>query len=760
MNVVDVYILRNPYGIFRYQVPEVFNFSLFKKGIRVLVPFGKNNTLSLGLVKDKLTLEKSDIELKDVFFPLDYHFFNEEQIFLAEDIAKRYLCSPGKVIASIIPGSLKRTPLSIQCMLSRCNLNSLTKDSSRYLQLVGLWNSGKLIDLDHKDLIFLENKEYALSSFKKQDENLINLLLEEEKTLSFLLQKFSKKKIISFLQNDFVKIKKNEDNIGFEFEEYTLNSTQNEIVNKISLGIESKSFNSHLIHGITGSGKTFIYFDLIRRTLQQKRSVLLLCPEIALGLSIFKRVKDIVSFPHIYFYTGIKKDKEKREIFLKVLNNISVVVGTRSSVFLPFKNLGLIIVDEEHVESYKQEQGGFFYQTKEIVHFLAKKNKATLVLGSATPDVKTYYAAENKILDLHILDKRFGKSVSPVVKILDKNKEKTVEGIFTTYSWNKLIEYINSDEKIIILHNKRGYAHILYCTQCGEIVKCSNCDVTLTYHKKEDKLLCHYCGNVLKMSAVCPKCLSSSFKYYQEGTEKVEEIIQRNFPQLGVLRLDRDVIKKEEDLKQVLREFEQGEAKILVGTQMLSKGHDFSQVGLGIVLDGDFGLSFPDYRATERMFQLLVQLIGRVGRRDKQGEVLIQTRDPQHFFWDLVKKEDYEGFYKQEIEKRKIFSYPPFVKLGLIKVTFPKSWAQEEEFLGELKKYSQLLGLQFSGKVLGPVPAIIAYLKKRQRYHLLLKADNWLAIRKFYFDLGQRLNKFLKSGKVKLDLDLDPLSIL
>lgn len=757
MNVVDVYILRQPYGLFRYNVPDCFNFSLFQPGIRILVPFGKNNRLTIGILKKKLSLTSVDLELKDIFLPLEYRFLSPELLELVDNISTKYLNIPAKIIYNLIPSPFRKVPRSLYFLGSRVNVSTLKNNEKRYLEWVKLWNSGNLIEIDEAILAFLKNdKDLELGTLKKKEAQIISSLKVKEQEIKHLLEKFKRKDILSLATKGILGLKRKVEKVVWETQNYSLTSEQNYIFLNICRKLDKKDFSLHLIHGVTGSGKTIIYFELIKKCLENKQSILFLVPEIAIGISIFQRLSRYIKYPYLFFYNGAKSDVEKKEIFQKVLNNVSVVVGTRSSVFLPFKNLGLIIVDEEHVESYKQDQGAFLYQAKEVAYFLAKKNKLPLVLGSATPDIKTFYAFKNTDSNIHILTSRYGDSVSPEIKIVKIDKSR--KNIFSDYTWSKIKEYIEKKEKVIVLHNKRGYAHILYCNQCGEIAKCNNCDVSLTYYKQKDLGICHYCGFSLKLPLVCNKCLSSSFKLYSEGTEKIEEILQKGL-NTDILRLDRDVVKNESDLKDVLDRFERSKGSILVGTQMLGKGHDFADVQLGVVVDGDFGLSFPDYRSRERMFQLLVQLIGRVGRRDKRGEVIIQTKNPDNEFWELVQREDYLRFYEQEIDKRKIFTYPPFSKLALIRVSYPKGWDKEEIFLGELKKYSQLLAGEFSGKVLGPVPAVIGYLKKRQRYHLLLKSADWLEIRNFFGKLKVKLKKWVKSS-LSLELDLDPLNIL
>ncbi|WP_456324695.1 replication restart helicase PriA [Desulfonauticus submarinus] len=768
MDVVKVFLLNSPYLKLDYLPPLEVQVSDLKIGSRVVVPLGKKR-ICVGIVQSVCFLDSDcEFNLKRIVLPLENPLISETYFKLIEDMSKRYAGNFAQILSNVLPSIFKKIPRKIWIGSKVYSIDKILSSDIDYTQYITYWREKKVYFFKDSDNFLVKLKNKSVKKTRGKIKQAIIDLLKEKNVLSISEIKsfLAKKNIYSSLdklerEGLIVIFKEKTLQNRVSSVEYKLNNSQYNIAKKMEQVLTTHKFEAHLLHGVTGSGKTFVYLHLLKKCLEQGRSAILLLPEVALAWGMFKRLKKLLSYKHIYFYTGNLPDLEKQRIFYISSHTPTLIIGTRSSIFLPFYKLGLIIVDEEHVESYKQEQG-IYYQTKEIVYFLAKQSNALLLLGSATPDIKTFYSANQGNIFKHTLDKRFGLSLPPKIIVIDlKNKQN--KDIFSQRIFDKLSDVITKGEQVIILHNRRGYCPILYCSSCGNTIKCPSCDISLTYHKKINSLMCHYCGFKIKFPPICSVCESSNFSFYGEGTEKIEEFLKKKFPNITILRLDKDIVQSRHKFKEILQSFERGEGQVLIGTQMLSKGHDFANVTLGIVLDGDLGLNFPDYRARERLFQLLVQLCGRVGRRDKRGEVYIQTRNKSLDFWNFVENGDYIGFCNQELKKRKLFDYPPFVNLGLIRVSFARDWEEKDVFLDELTKQCLIFAKNFEGKVLGPVPAPIYYLHSKYRYHILLKSLQWSNIRTFFLNLKTNLlDKRLLSKKrqFQLILDLDPVSIL
>jgi len=490
--------------------------------------------------------------------------------------------------------------------------------------------------------------------------------------------------------------------------------------------------------------------------LEQGKSVLLLAPEVALACQLWSRVKSRFPEGQTIFYHGYQSPNMREESFLKVAEDGPfIVVGTRSSLFLPFKHLGLIILDEEHDESFKQDER-LVYHAKEIAYSRIQHFKGLLVLGSATPDVKTFYAAKRGALPVHALDQRIGNGTLPDVKVLDVSTLKQSQ-TFSDETAVLLRETIEAGDQVVVMLNRRGYSPVMYCTTCKETVRCDQCEVGMTWHKGRERLVCHYCGKFHSFPMTCPNCKSAEFVPMGGGTERVEEALSEMLPpDTGVLRLDRDSTRRQERMEEILSDFREGKAQVLVGTQMLSKGHHFPNVTLVVVVDGDLGLGLPDYRASERIFQLLVQVSGRAGRGEKSGRVVIQTRNPEHEIWQQVIHADYAGFYEREIERRERLNYPPFTKLALIRVSFPVTMKTGEKSLNELTDIFQSKCMEAGVIPWGPIPAPLSLVKGRKRFVCMLKVEDWTVARTIYAEMA-RANR---SKQVRVVLDLDPLSML
>ena len=476
-----------------------------------------------------------------------------------------------------------------------------------------------------------------------------------------------------------------------------------------------------LLHGITGSGKTEIYIDLIETMLQNGHQVLYLLPEIALTAQIVARLQKVFA-GRMGVYHSQYSANERVEVWRQLQHReINLVVGVRSSVFLPFTDLGLVIIDEEHEPSYKQFDPAPRYHARDAALMLARMHRAQVLLGSATPALETYYLTTTGKYGLVALEQRFGAAILPKIDIIDlgkAHKKKQMQGNFSRQMLTAIEDTLNQGDQVIIFQNRRGYAPLLTCQQCGWVPQCRHCDVSLTYHQYRNELRCHYCGYKITTPAVCQACSSTSLKTVSYGTEQLQEELQLLFPEQRIDRLDYDTTRGRAAYENIIHAFDSGRTGILVGTQMVAKGLDFERVGLVGIVNLDRMLYFPDYRASERAFQLAVQVAGRAGRQQKQGLVLIQTYKPEQPLLKMIVSQDYRAFYRYEINERQTFHYPPFRRI--IKIT-----VRHKDHQTTAQAASALAGILRqklpSTMVLGPVVPAIARIRDRYLRQLYLK---------------------------------------
>ena len=539
---------------------------------------------------------------------------------------------------------------------------------------------------------------------------------------------------------------------------HVLNEAQQAAFQRIHEAIEARRFETFLIHGVTGSGKTEVYLTAIETALAAGRGALLLVPEIALTPQMagqfFARFGDRVAILHSAF-----TDVERTEQWRRIRSGAArVVVGTRSGVFAPVQDLGLIVVDEEHDGSYKQEETPR-YNGRDVAIVRAQAAGACVVLGSATPSLESRYNAERGKYRLLELPERIERRPMPAVDLVDMRVEFLETRKQATFS-RKLIEAIgarlDNGEQTIILLNRRGFSSFVSCRSCGERIQCINCSLTLTYHKRDRRLLCHVCGYAEKVPSLCPSCQSEHIYFLGLGSERVEEELHRAFPAARIARLDRDTVSGKRHYETILQGFREGSFDILVGTQMIAKGHDIPNVTLVGVVSADIGLGMPDFRAAERTFQLLTQVAGRAGRGSAPGIVLIQTVNPDHYAIRMAAAQDYQAFYEKELNFRRLMSYPPFSAMANILVR------------GEKKEMAMRmasdLGLLLTPppeklRIMGPAEAPVPRLKNEYRFQFLVKA----ASRKALNQTLQRVRRFALERKwnaTALVIDVDPLSLM
>ena len=543
-------------------------------------------------------------------------------------------------------------------------------------------------------------------------------------------------------------------------EDYTLTPAQNEVLEKIQTQVNEERYAAFLLHGVTGSGKTEIYIRAMHAALERGRSAMMLVPEIALTPVFSRRLRTHFGDQVAIFHSSLQQG-ERFDEWTRVKNGAArVVIGTRSAVFAPVQNLGLIVVDEEHESTYRQQESPY-YNARDTAIVRAQKESATVVLGSATPSLESFHNARAGKYTILTLPQRFGARPMATARIIDMRNVFVRHGKPRVFS-DELLQAIQEThargEQSIILLNRRGYSSFILCRSCGETIQCPNCDVTLTYHRSERVIVCHYCNHRQAVPKVCPSCGKKYIYYVGEGTEQLEEILTQLFPALRVARIDRDTTARRRIFEQSLADFSAGSIDTLVGTQMLAKGHDFPNVTLVGVVSVDAGLALPDFRSAERTFQLITQVAGRAGRGDRPGRVLIQTYHPYHYALRHACAQDYEGFYNEEIQYRQHHSYPPFVALASLMVHGPDLGRVRADSL-ELRKQLDAANEQRKCRILGPAPAPLARLKGEHRFQLLLKSRSRRTLREV-------ADAALKSGSSSglnlrsINLEIDPVSIM
>jgi len=514
-----------------------------------------------------------------------------------------------------------------------------------------------------------------------------------------------------------------------------------------------------LLHGVTSSGKTQLYIRLIEEVVNDNRQVLYLLPEIGLTTQLIERLRQYFG-NKIGIYHSKFSDNERAEVWNKVLKQeYKIVLGARSACFLPFSNLGLIVVDEEHENSFKQYDPAPRYHARDTSIFLAHLHKAKVLLGSATPSLESYFNAHNGKYGFVELTERFGASKLPfmkVVSISEETSKKTMQGHFTSVLVNEMQKALANKEQIILFQNRRGYSPVLVCRTCGYLPKCINCDVSLTYHKSSGKLHCHYCGYKQETVSICPACGSAHIEQKGFGTEKIEDDLQYIFPDAKVARLDLDSTRTKNGFQQILGDFEEKKIDILVGTQMVAKGLDFGAVTVIGIISADGLLNYPDFRAYERSFQLLAQVAGRAGRRDKEGKVVIQTNNTNHRILELVLNNNYEDLYKGEIIERNSFQYPPVYRLIKLDVKHKDAMALSEIAL----RLANGLKASFGSRVLGPEEPLISRIRNFYIKSIYLKMErNGISLPKVKSHLKEVLLHFEADKNNKgafVQIDVDP----
>ncbi|NCD25542.1 MAG: primosomal protein N' [Deltaproteobacteria bacterium] len=766
----SVLLFSAPFSTLTYAVPRDLPPEMWVVGARVLVPLGRGTRL--GILTGFVETAPPGVNARDVLWPVDrVPMFRDTYLDFIRDLSIRQMDAPGLILARVLPAGVRETPEFRDNNGGRVPIQDLIRAAEpRRRALTEAWLTGALTLAEPRRI---RERLYSLVSeppwpIRPQATAQIEILryldlhgVSSAKVLHAHFGKNLSQPLGALLKKGLVievesRLAETEPSVPRPVP-VQLNPAQTEAVDGFERLLQSDRAESALLFGVTGSGKTAVYLELTKRCLLAGRHVMLLAPEVAIALKLHTDVRAVLPDVPVVLSHGYLGPGQRQRAFMDLVGcaRPHVIVGTRSCLFLPVEP-GLVILDEEHDASFKQDEG-LVYQARELAFGRIARSRGLLLMGSATPDIKVFHAAKSQDIALARLDQRAGPAELPEVRLIDLRSDPPAHGPFAASAHAEINETLARGDQVIILHNRRGYAPILYCESCSEPLKCPHCQVSMTFHKRRELALCHYCGYSLPFPVPCPTCQASAFLPLGAGTERLEEFLNQDLPKgVQALRLDRDVSRRASAMQDVLERFARREAQVLVGTQMLSKGLHFPGVTLVVVVDGDLGLNLPDYRATERCFQMLVQVAGRAGRGEKPGRVLIQTRNPRHYCWQFIRHNDYEGFFQKEIVLRKAMGYPPFVKLALVRFSMPVDRA-EADFLAVFGRTLRALAQSVGVRVLGPAPAPLAVLRGRKRFQCLLKAENWPVIRGICVELKKLV---LKEKYVRLSVDLDPVDML
>lgn len=801
-------------GTFTYQVPDQWG-DYLQIGQRVSVPFGTRKIYT-GIIHSFHNTAPETYKTKFIDSILeDEPSLLTSQIELWEWISKYYMCSLGDVYKNVYPSALKlesdtyvrliENPIPEDIILSQNASDTLAVLNSK--KIISVTEVADIIEQKYvlktlKELmdanqIRLDEKlspkytpkieNYIKINIDFSDENskkIFDLLERSPKQLELFLKLIqlnaSGKKTIKV--SDFIKkyggnystlrsmekkgiisIYENQTRRNLEYKGTTeniksLSTEQLEAYNQIVQNF--KKYDNVLLHGITSSGKTEIYFKLIEDELLKEKKILILLPEIGLTTQLTQRIKkkfgNLVGVYHSKF-----NQNQRAELWNETLENkYQIIIGPRSALFLPLQNLGLIIVDEEHEPALKQSDSKPFYNARDVAMIWAKKNKAKLLLGSATPSLEIYHAAQENKIGYVELNTRFGGVKPPKLEIIDLKKafkRKEMTGQFSRRLIDEMNKSFSQNKQVILFQNRRGYAPVLECTNCGHTPYCPNCDVALTVHKISNELKCHYCGYAQAHPRYCFRCKSPDLETKGIGTEQIENEALSIFNQQKIARMDVDSMRKKFAFEKLIEAFENNEIDLLIGTQMVTKGLDFDHVNLVGIIRADSLLNYPDFRAHERAFQRIIQVAGRAGRRDKQGLVLIQAFEPEHQILQMVTNFEYKKMAKEILYERRNFLYPPFVRL--IEVTFRHR--TEKRANKAALYFTQMLKKYFSEKtLLGPEPPYIPKLNNEYRFNLMIKVlenQSPSKVKKLLLEAYNKLMQVKAFRSVKIDFDVDPI---
>ena len=764
-------------GLFTYAVPEGMS---VRVGARVLVTFGRSKTY-LGIVAKVHDVKPEGYQVKPITQVVDDEpIVTERQLQLWNWISDYYLSPIGDVYKAALPSGLKaedgykpktetyirltKPYQSVAALHIALNVLGRSKKQldafTAYLELSG-WDQVEEVSNEDSSFARLPKQELGISNYDYQFSTKIQEVTREElmnasRASAETLKQLEKRQMLETYEVEVGRL-----NHGGEYRPELikpLSEAQQDAYNAILMSMMKR--NVTLLHGVTSSGKTEIYIHLIKRALEQKQQVLYLLPEIALTVQMMQRLQRVFG-NRLGIYHSKYSDAERVEIWQKQLskNPYDVILGARSAVFLPFQNLGLVIIDEEHETSYKQQDPAPRYHARSAAIMLAQMYGAKVVLGTATPSLESYHNAKTGKYGLVELKERYQGIELPeiqVVDVADLQHRKMMAGPFSPLLLAKVREALERGEQAILFQNRRGFAPMIECRQCGWVPRCQHCDVSLTLHRQMNQLTCHYCGFTYRVPTECPCCGSTDLRTKGYGTEKIEEQVSEVFPEARVARMDLDTTRTRNAYERIITDFSAGRTNILIGTQMISKGLDFDKVSVVGILNADTMLNYPDFRAYEHAFMMMSQVSGRAGRKGKRGLVILQTKNKDLPVIQQVVHNDYTSLYKDLIAERQAFRYPPYYHLVYV---FLKHSHDEVVNTAGIEMGSRLRQW-FGSRVLGPDKPAVAKVKSQNIRKLVLKLENGIDMKRVreYLLLAQsQILADKRHASLQIYYDVDPL---
>ncbi|MCK2001831.1 primosomal protein N' [[Brevibacterium] frigoritolerans] len=781
---------------FDYRIPEKWN-QVIKPGMRVIVPFGPR--MVQGFVTG-LKAKSDFAKLRFIKEPMDLEpILNDELLQLGDWLTKEAMCFKISALQAMLPAAMKakyeklikvvedkkdRLPPSIQNLFGKndsLSWKDVIEGENASLVQKEMQNGNLELEYNVKNrlnkktvrvikslLSPMELKEMAsaISSHAKKQQELLQYFIEHQEpiplkellelmntssgTVKSLVSKGALAEMDQEIYRDPYENRVFEKSIPF-----TLTAEQTAALKPIQEKIHHDEHDVFLLYGVTGSGKTEVYLQGIASVIEKGKEAIMLVPEISLTPQTVKRFKERFGEQVAVMHSGLsvgEKYDEWRKIHRK---EVKVVVGARSAVFAPFENLGLVIIDEEHESSYKQEETPR-YHARDVAIERAKSYGCPVILGSATPTLESFARAKKNVYKLLTLSQRMNKNALPAVDIVDMREELRTgnRSMFSELLFTKLKDRLDKGEQTVLMLNKRGHSSFVMCRSCGLVINCPNCDISLTYHRFNDIMKCHYCGFEEGMPSVCPECESEHIRFFGTGTQKVEEELAKILPEARVIRMDVDTTSKKGSHERLLNAFGEGKADILLGTQMIAKGLDFPNITLVGVLSADTMLHLPDFRSSEKTFQLLTQVSGRAGRHQLPGEVVIQTYTPEHYSIELSALQDYDAFYEREMYLRRQSHYPPYYYVVLITV----SHEDLMKTVSVTEKITNYLGsrLNRDSVVLGPVASPISRINNRYRYQCLIKYKREPDLNQHLRTLLEHYQKETAQNHLQISIDLNP----
>jgi primosomal protein N' (replication factor Y) len=715
--------------IFTYSVPEKLRDSI-QIGHRVSVPFGMGNKKIDGFVINLQQDYEASTKVKEISEICDdYPLLRPSDLEIIDYMRRNYLCTYLECIKTIIPTGITKglVQKTSNVIYAAKELNGkYVKEPYMAIYDLLIKNDGKLSKSE-----FAAKFGISISS--------INTLIKH-----------------GFITQDKIVVNRY-DNRSFEsYSPKTLNNNQRNAIDQII----NSSITISLIHGVTGSGKTEIYMNLVDMQIQKGSDSIILVPEISLTPQMVERFKGRFGKNIAVFHSKLSEGERFDEWLRVKAGNVKVAIGARSAVFLPFNNLGLIIIDEEHENSYKSDSDPK-YRAAEIAELRCYVENSKLVLGSATPSVETYFRAKMGEIQLITISDRADNASLPEIKLVDMREElsQNNKSIFSRELFQEIKLCLEREEQVILFLNRRGYSPFVSCRNCGYVFKCDRCDISMTYHSDTGDLCCHYCGDRRKVTNTCPKCKSKYVKYFGVGTEKIEHEVKKYFPTARTLRMDFDTTRRKNSYEHIYNSFKNNQADILIGTQMIAKGLDFKDVTLVGVIAADLSLNLPDFRSAEKTFQLVTQVGGRAGRGKKAGKVIVQTYSPESYSIKFSVENDYISFYNHEIAIRKDMEYPPFTKILSVNI----SSKNEDLLIKNIQNIGSVLKNMSYNKngieMLGPCPCAVSKINDFYRWQIVFKGklSNDVAnnIKNTVYDLLKDVYT-----EIRVSLDINPNSLL